>query len=182
MSKKRWTGKLRSRQGFTLVEMLLTVIILSVITVAVTAGAMSARNVYQKVRQKADAQTLMATVVSAMSADLSTAHEIKQDNQGAWTFISGNRGYRMKYANGDPLDNGIQVVPVIDGTQRTVSLVTEQTQTLGLYAKLTSNLSWSGQENADSLYFTAQLAVCDATGKEIEKQTVNIRPLMIDWE
>ena len=115
---RRLRDKIHSEEGFTLSETLMTVVLIGLITMAMAGGIVAAKNVYQRISLRADAQTLLATTVSAVTEDLSSvsscdALQSSGSSQQAVTLIlSGNpvepaaffyaesRGYRMQYRNG----------------------------------------------------------------------------------
>lgn len=96
----------------------MTVVLIGLITMAMAGGIVAAKNVYQRISLRADAQTLLATTVSAVTEDLSSvsscdALQSSGSSQQAVTLIrDGNpvepaaffyaesRGYRMQYRNG----------------------------------------------------------------------------------
>lgn len=111
--------KIHSEEGFTLSETLMTVVLIGLITMAMAGGIATAKNVYQRISLRADAQTLLATTVSAVTEDLSSvsscdALQSSGSSQQTVTLIQddGNpiesnaffyaesRGYRMQYRNG----------------------------------------------------------------------------------
>lgn len=115
---RRLRDKIHSEEGFTLSETLMTVVLIGLITMAMAGGIVAAKNVYQRISLRADAQTLLATTVSAVTEDLSSvsscdALQSSESSQQAVTLIrDGNpvepaaffyaesRGYRMQYRNG----------------------------------------------------------------------------------
>lgn len=115
---RRLRDKIYSEEGFTLSETLMTVVLIGLITMAMAGGIVAAKNVYQRISLRADAQTLLATTVSAVTEDLSSvsscdALQSSGSSQQAVTLIlDGNlaestaffyaesRGYRMQYRNG----------------------------------------------------------------------------------
>lgn len=111
--------KLHNTNGFTLSENLMTVVLIGLITMAMAGGIVAAKNVYQRISLRADAQTLLATTVSAVTEDLSSvsscdALQSSGSSQQTVTLIQddGNpiesnaffyaesRGYWMQYRNG----------------------------------------------------------------------------------
>lgn len=111
--------KLHNTNGFTLSETLMTVVLIGLITMAMAGGIVAAKNVYQRISLRADAQTLLATTVSAVTEDLSSvsscdALQSSGSSQQTVTLIQddGNpiesnaffyaesRGYWMQYRNG----------------------------------------------------------------------------------
>lgn len=133
--------KLHNTNGFTLSETLMTVVLIGLITMAMAGGIVAAKNVYQRISLRADAQTLLATTVSAVTEDLSSVSScdalqssgssqqavtlIQEGNpvEPAAFFYAESRGYRMQYRNGSygngasggntgtEAQKGIQVVP-----------------------------------------------------------------------
>lgn len=111
--------KLHNTNGFTLSETLMTVVLIGLITMAMAGGIVAAKNVYQRISLRADAQTLLATTVSAVTEDLSSVSScdalqssgssqqtvtlIQDDGNPVESnafFYAESRGYRMQYRNG----------------------------------------------------------------------------------
>lgn len=111
--------KLHNTNGFTLSETLMTVVLIGLITMAMAGGIVAAKNVYQRISLRADAQTLLATTVSAVTEDLSSVSScdalqssgssqqtvtlIQDDGTPVGSnafFYAESRGYRMQYQNG----------------------------------------------------------------------------------
>lgn len=97
----------------------MTVVLIGLITMAMAGGIVAAKNVYQRISLRADAQTLLATTVSAVTEDLSsvsacdalqssgssqqTVTLIQDDGNPVESnafFYAESRGYRMQYRNG----------------------------------------------------------------------------------
>lgn len=115
---RRLRDKIHSEEGFTLSETLMTVVLIGLITMAMAGGIVAAKNVYQRISLRADAQTLLATTVSAVTEDLSSvsACDALQSSGSSQTeavliqegtpvgsnafFYTESRGYRMQYRNG----------------------------------------------------------------------------------
>lgn len=137
----------------------MTVLIMTIVMAAITAGVITARNVYLRISRKADAQTLLATTVSALTADFSNAtrfgRETNGDGNDNGTFFTTNRSYSIYYLNNGKgsgsTDKGIYVVPYINGkaeSSKKTPLVTQKTQTLDLYAVITAEKPTDGAEPA----------------------------------
>lgn len=121
---RRLRDKIHSEEGFTLSETLMTVVLIGLITMAMAGGIVAAKNVYQRISLRADAQTLLATTVSAVTEDLSSVSScdalqssgssqteaalIRDGNLAESTafFYVESRGYQMQYQNGS-YGNGI---------------------------------------------------------------------------
>lgn len=115
----RLRDKIHSEEGFTLSETLMTVVLIGLITMAMAGGIVAAKNVYQRISLRADAQTLLATTVSAVTEDLSSVSScdalqssgssqqtvtlIQDDGNPVESnafFYAESRGYWMQYRNG----------------------------------------------------------------------------------
>jgi type II secretory pathway pseudopilin PulG len=88
---KDFIRRKKNRSGASLAEMLATVLIMSLVMLAVTSGIAASQRVYRQVRQKADAQTLMSTTINAIAGKLyysyvwsysSTPSEISDSRKG----------------------------------------------------------------------------------------------------
>lgn len=115
---RRLRDKIHSEEGFTLSETLMTVVLIGLITMAMAGGIVAAKNVYQRISLRADAQTLLATTVSAVTEDLSsvsscdalqslgssqTEAALIQEGTPVGSnafFYAESRGYWMQYRNG----------------------------------------------------------------------------------
>lgn len=195
-------SKLHNTNGFTLSETLMTVVLIGLVTMAMAGGIVAARNVYQRISLRADAQTLLATTVSAVTEDLSSVtscdalqssgssqQEVSLIQSGTPTgsnafFYSGDRGYEMQYQNGtypgsgndessDKAQKGIQVVPK-SNAGGTIPLLPDKVQTRGLYAYIESLSVTKPQSNGDGGYFTLKIQIKNSkkTGQVVEEATV----------
>ena len=93
-------NRIRSQKGFSLTEMLVTVLLMSLATLAIAAGVTAAVRTYRSMTLKAEAQTLLGTAIAAVdddfaSADLTTLTIGGDGNEAS--FFSGNRGYDDLY-------------------------------------------------------------------------------------
>lgn len=101
------TGK-RSRAGFTLAEMLITMLILLMMTAVVAAGMPAAVGAYKKVIDASNARILLSTTVTELRAELSTAMEVELD--GALNVTHYSNGERGQWSNLVNSDDGIKVI------------------------------------------------------------------------
>ena len=74
--------KLKSNAGFTLLEMLMTTLILSFSMVVLVNGSVSIRRLYSDALRHADAQMILSQAETALRNDLSFARAYKADNDG----------------------------------------------------------------------------------------------------
>ena len=177
---RRLRDKIHSEEGFTLSETLMTVVLIGLITMAMAGGIVAAKNVYQRISLRADAQTLLATTVSAVTEDLSSVSScdalqslgssqqevtmIRDGNPVESTvfFYAESRGYRMQYRNGiygnGASGKGIQVVPK-DNEGGSIPLLPDKVQTRGLYAYIESLSVTKPQSKGDGGYFTLKIQI-----------------------
>jgi type II secretory pathway pseudopilin PulG len=80
-------NKIRSRKGASLAETLVTVLILSLAFAAAVSGITASYHVYQKVREKAAAETLLSTSIIAVSNELYSA-QIDDTTTGSETTVN----------------------------------------------------------------------------------------------
>lgn len=85
------------RGGFSLLEMLATMLILLMVSAIVAAGIPSAVQAYEKVTRRANAEMLLSTSVSALRDQLGTASRITvSTDKKTVTFFSDNTGSYSK--------------------------------------------------------------------------------------
>jgi hypothetical protein len=70
-------SRLKSRRGFTIGEVLVSVLILMMVFSIVAAGIPAAANAYYKVVDSANAQMLLSTTLTRLRTELSTATQVK---------------------------------------------------------------------------------------------------------
>ena len=68
--------KLNNRKGFSLTELLVAVLILSMVSAVVAGGIPVARDAYEKVTLSANAQVTLSTAISALRNELCAASEV----------------------------------------------------------------------------------------------------------
>ncbi len=196
---RRGRSKLQNTEGFTLSETLMTVVLIGLVTLAIAGGIVAARNVYQRISLRADAQTLLATTVSALTEDLSsvtscdsvssgqssgesselvkTVDLIKDGTENDLYYYAGSRGYRMQYKNGTYQGDEEKVIQVTPQAQSRVSipLLPKKIQTRDLYAYIES-LSVTMPQSGDGGYFTLKIQIKNSKKDDqiIEEATVCI--------
>ena len=71
--KQKLLHKLNKRHGFSLTEMLATVLIMGFVGIIITTGAATVQRVYRKVVAHANAQTALTTTITLMKDQLTFA-------------------------------------------------------------------------------------------------------------
>ncbi len=183
---RRGRSRLQNTNGFTLSETLMTVVLIGLVTMAMAGGIVAARNVYQRISLRADAQTLLGTTVSAITEDLSsvtscdfgsslqnsgTEIALQTDGTGAY-YYAGSRGYSMQYVNGTDKhkENGIQVQ---SQSGVSIPLLPHKVQTRDLYAYIAS-ISVTKPQSGDGGYFTLVIQIKNSKKNDqvVEEATV----------
>jgi len=176
---------LRSRKGFTLAETLLTIAIMSMVMLLVASGAQVANRAMTTAQLKADAQTLIATTITAFDAELITADNIEiTDAADGMSFYSEGRNYYVTVYNdaGTDGEDNLGVCLIVkakkDSTEKLsdTPLVTQETSAMGLYTVL-SNIKTGGPDGC-CIYYT--ITVYDSTGTLIETQDVTVHSNVTD--
>lgn len=80
--------KLRSRRGFTLTEMIVTVLILTLVAAGMTVGISSALRVYHQSVTYSDAETLTSTLSTALMDELRYARSISGEETPTFTSLN----------------------------------------------------------------------------------------------
>ena len=82
--------RLRSNLGFTLAELMIAMLILSMVTAVAAGGIPVAINAYTRVVETANAQVLLSTTMTKLREELGTASEIKSVNDHEIVYESEN--------------------------------------------------------------------------------------------
>lgn len=197
--------KLKSRKGVSLGEVLVSVLILSLATMAVVAGVQAALRVYNRVRLQTDAETMMSTAINTISADLYQAENqtditvttsstgsdgaVSQNTQTVNAFQSENRSYGDYYmyfenttaSNGKA--SGIQRVVCDENgdTENSYPVLADKTQSLKLHAKLVDKekSTTSGSVSYENGVYTFTVAILNEDESHIyASQTVKVRSMI----
>lgn len=104
--------KLNKRQGFSLTEMLATVLIMGFVGIIITTGAATVQRVYRKVVAHANAQTALTTTITLMKDQLAFADpDSIGDGSGTGAFSGASQ--TISFQN---LNSGEQKITLNPGT------------------------------------------------------------------
>jgi len=142
--------KLHSRAGFNLTETLMTVLLLTIVLGAITGGIAAAQRAYTKIRMKSDAQMLLSTTITEISAEFERARSLNgnealpADNAEISAYYSEYRGGERVLINdtASTENKGIEIaIPKSDGSVDSAEpLANEKTRGLStLYTKFVVN-------------------------------------------
>ncbi len=172
--KKKLTKKLQSAVGTSLAEMLVVLLIMSLVTSGIAGGATVVQRVYREVRLKADAQTLMATAIDAMNADLYQVTDVRlsDTDDSVNELYLDSRHYWFHFQNSTDTEKTIN--KIVNGNVFQQPIVTNKTRTVGLMLRLKDDRI---AIDAEHTYLSYTIEVCGADGAVVESQEVRVRPL-----
>ena len=129
--------RLKNSSGFTLSELLITLLILLMVTVVMAAGIPSALRALYKVEDSSNAQVLLSMAVTRLRDELSTASDVKVDGETTITYTteSGSRSKLTVETAGDDLGINLQeyIDVITEGTQYKHLLVSNAAANKNLY-------------------------------------------------
>lgn len=171
--------RLCTNAGASLSETLVTVLLLSIVLSAMVAGIPAVMSAYRNVRLKADAQTLLATAVSAVTEEVRWADDLTFDNgtNGTYEFYSSRQNARVKLVNGSYGTSvaGLSArgifIQTVDGTSSR-QLLTQKTQTLGLYASIQPI-----QSDNHCVNYTISVFSSENSKAPLESTNLSVRPI-----
>lgn len=167
-----------NHRGVTLAEMLVTVLLMSIVLAAVTAGVTTSLRLYREIRKKADAQTLLSTAVMAVSENLYYSRDYQNG-----TFYSETAKGWVTYTNKTSDDSSArtEITCTVSGsavptsTDPSYRVLNSGSEPLGLYAVLgTGDDSEPFITYQDGVY-TFTVRVLDKDGSELESQVAKVR-------
>ena len=144
--KQKLLHKLNKRQGFSLTEMLATVLIMGFVGIIITTGAATVQRVYRKVVAHANVQTALTTTITLMKDQLAFADPesvgngsetgtgfgnsqtivFKNLNSGEQTITlnpgTANRGFTLTYTTGDGTGTNSTSLPLLSDSAITSDL------------------------------------------------------------
>lgn len=177
--------KIRSQKGMTLSETLIAVLLMSLVTLAITAGVTAGMRVYNRIKVKSEAQTLLSTNVAALSEYFENQYVIskpessetaairsfsEESNTVLRIYNNGKQGIYVAYLDGNTVnqDDAEKADENVDNQP----LISDKSNTSGLYAKL-SDVSTDGKIT------TFTVTVLDRNDKEAEKaENVKVRTMV----
>lgn len=140
--KQKLLHKLNNRRGFSLTEMLVTVLIMGFVGIIITTGAATVQRVYRKVVAHANAQTALTTTITLMKDQLAFADpESIGDGSGTGAFSGASQ--TISFQN---LNSGEQTITLNPGTASgTVTI--DQSEAAGGTNGVSNGTTGSGTAN-----------------------------------
>lgn len=93
---KKCRSRLKSRRGFSLGEVLITLLILLLVTVIVAEGVPTALRTYDRVVTAANAQALLSTAMTKLRNELSTASGVTANDGNTALSFTADDGVQVK--------------------------------------------------------------------------------------
>jgi len=168
--------KLRSNQGFTLIEMLITTLIMGLVTVMIASSIQTAFQVYTKATQASEGQVLCDTLVTAVQDELRYATDFQTHGTYGFTYTSRSKGYGKDCHF--VLEDGRLKIQKDAGTAN--DLLPEKSYNNGLVilgAKADGTVLTSFTLNDTTKMVDVTLVVGNKDGNELATQTFSVKPL-----
>ena len=163
---KNSSGIMKHREGFTLSEMLMTVLIICLVIVLLGGGTSVIKNAYDKVTAKAEAQTILSTAVTMVTDEFRYATAITLEKDGSYSFDSGVSGCRIWFDNDS--DKGI----IKCRTNDTIPLLTKETMAEELIPSIKYDY------DSGTKLFNATISIYrDNKKNAFVEQTIHIKPV-----
>lgn len=165
------SNKLKSQQGFSVVEMLMAILILILTLSFIGGGVTVIKDAYLKITLRTEAHTLLSTIITAVSNELQSANDVKKIEEARentyWSFYNLERGYRMHFEN---KNNNIYIKTEVSSEE--LPLLTEKTITNGLVPKI-EDLTYENE------VFTYTIKIY-YKNEVYAEQEISIRPINTD--
>ncbi|MBQ6207400.1 MAG: prepilin-type N-terminal cleavage/methylation domain-containing protein [Oscillospiraceae bacterium] len=139
-------------RGFSLMEMLITTLILSLVMVIVTSGVAVAQKLYRKTMAKADAQMILSQIERYLRDDLSFADECETEADGKTVKRYHKNGFWYALANGPTGKSGLSA----NFLYKTFSATGESENTLY------ESLSASKSDRLEDIYVSVPVITYDS--------------------
>lgn len=150
--KQKLLHKLNNRRGFSLTEMLATVLIMGFVGIIITTGATTVQRVYRKVVAHANAQTALTTTITLMKDQLAFA-DPKSIGDASVTGEGFGNSQTIVFKN---LNSGEQMITLNPGTA-----TIDSSATAGGTNGVSNGTTGSGTANRG---FTLTYTTGDGTG------------------
>lgn len=156
---------LKNQIGMSLAETLAAVLIMSFVTLGIAAGISAGTRVYKKISGKAEAQTLLATNIAALSEYFETSDQSISFNETDGITI----GYSEVVKGSVTIyNNGSKGIYLLYDNGSISPLISEKANTSGYYAAIDSFSTENGITNMQVTIYQDGTAVN-------ESETVSIR-------
>lgn len=158
--------------GFTITEMLITMLILSMALLCIGGGVVVAKNSYDTISRKSEAQILLSTVILSVTEELRNAtniQEVTMEDSNVISFFQQKRGYQMYFSNTSNSGAHDNIYIATIGDTNKLPFINEKMSSESLYPQLEHITYEKG-------IFTCTITVFDYE-EPIATQQIVVRPL-----
>lgn len=155
----KFAAKLRASRGFTLVELMVSLVILVLVAGAIAMGVTTTLRVYRDITSCSEASILASTLSNALNQELRTASNVQVDEDtGQVTFIC-SYGSGVRVSCEEPGYQGYAVMVTVDNVYPLLSPVA---YTNDLKAQV--DLTYAVPEGYDSPLFQVEIRIIGPDG------------------
>ena len=104
--------KIRNRGGFSIAELLVAILILSMVSTVVAGGIPVARDAYNNITVAANAEVLLSTAIYSLRGELWNAQEIKIISDDKIEYRNRKNGFKSEISISSPDDAGNQKIMI----------------------------------------------------------------------
>ena len=154
--------------GFTLTELLVAMLILSMTVLCIGGGIVVAKTSYDTISRKSESQLLLSTAILTINRELRAATNIK-DSSGTISFFQQERGYPISMSNSQDTDTTIYISAIQDENMTKIPLVNEKMNSNSLVLQM-KDLKFENNVFSYTVFVSYQ-------NKVLATQSIIIRPL-----
>lgn len=163
-----------NNKGFTISEMLISLLVISLIVVILGGGIVVVQKTYKEINLKAEGEVLMSTAATKIIDEMRFAKKIEMSEVGFEaplpTFESDSYGGRIFFTSEN---DGIKI-NTIDGQK--IPLLTDKTMTSGLVPSVSYEFVEDKIKPKDS-YFRVDIKIKSGNNDSYIKQRINVTPI-----
>lgn len=184
--------RIRTKKGFSMAEMMMTVLLMSIVLIGITSGAATIQKSYRKITNKANALTVLSTLASGINADLKMASEIKYDDTThvVSSFYSSMPGREivMKFSNIQATSTAPEMIGFVylkpdienggEEESTPLPLLSKENYPDGLNAQISPLKFYPDTQKGQTGYFDYTITVYkDDLNSPLASQRICIRPI-----
>ena len=171
--------KIRQKMGFSIAELLVAILILSMVSTVVAGGIPVARDAYNKITVAANAQVLLSTAIYSLRSELGVAMDVKNESDTSVVFNSGKNGHKTRIYLDDSRIKIQEYDDIENDESKKISKppfreIVQGMQKDGLYA------TFDKIEFSDNVFEISGLTVRRDNEDFIEKMSLSIRVMLED--
>ena len=110
--------RIRNTTGFSIAELLVAILILSMVSTVVVGGIPVARDAYNNITVAANAQVLLSTAINSLRNELGTSPDVYRVSSNEIEYISGKNGNKSLIYKSDDNPSKIMIIEYFDPDQK----------------------------------------------------------------